>query len=277
MAVDADGTLYVGITTGEIRKVPQESTDETGLEIGDTEAVATLPGGVGGVSVDDETVYAAVRPQNDQPSGVYAVDTDTDAESGNENEGESDPELLGAIAGFPNEVLVDAERDRLLVTESSTGAVYAVSLDADDPEAATSLWSDDSLLAGESFGANGLTFFGEGVLVANTDFGRLVYVPIDDEGDAGEAKTYVEREGLVGADGITARGPLVYVAANRQNAVVRVLPGGYLFTAADAGDGLQFPSDVVFGTASDQRTDLFVCNFAVRAEDPVPGVLRTGF
>ena len=72
-------------------------------------------------------------------------------------------------------------------------------------------------------------------------------------------------------------GPLVYVAANRQNEVVRVLPGGFLLPAADAGDGLQFPSDVLFGTVPGQRTDLFVPDFAVQADDPEPGVLRTGF
>ena len=275
LGFDAEGNLYVGITSGEIRRIPRELTDETGLERDDTEPVATFPGGVGGVSVDDGTVYAAVRPENDDPSGAYAIDADVN--------GEADPELLGAISGFPNDLLVDADDERLLVTESSMGRVYSVSLDGDDAEDEEApVWSEGSLLAGEgsegSFGANGLTFFGEGVLVANTDFGRLVYVPIDSEDDAGDPAIYVERDGLVGADGITAWGSIVYVAANRQNEVVRVLPNGkILLTAADANNGLQFPSDVVFGTVEGQRTDLFVCNFAVQADDPEPGVLRTGF
>lgn len=265
LAVDSEGDLYVGITSGEIRTLSRELTDETGLVKEDTQQVATFPGGVGGVSVADGTVYAAIRPENGSPNGVYAVDAD----------GGSDPELLGAIAGFPNDVLVDSDRDRLLVTESSMGAVYSVSLGGSDPEATTSVWTDDPLLAGEEFGANGLTAFGTGVLVANTDAGRLVYVPIESDGSAGTPETYVEREGIVGADGITAWSPLVYVAANRRNEVVRVL-GGYLSTAADAADGLQFPSDVVFGTVPGQRTTLFVPNFAIAADDPEPGVLRTG-
>ena len=269
LGIDPEGNLYVGITTGEIRKIPRELTDETGLERADTELVSTFPGGVGGVSVGESgRVYTAVRPENDRPSGVYAVESDGD--------GDRTPELLGGISGFPNDFLVEEERDRLLVTESSMGAVYSVSLDGDS-DTEPSVWSDDSLLAGEGFGANGLTVFGKGILVANTDAGRLVSIPIEEDGGAGEPEPYVEDEGLLGADGITAWGPLVYVAANRQNEVVRVLPGGFLLPAADAGDGLQFPSDVLFGTVPGQRTDLFVPNFAVQADDLEPGVLRTGF
>ena len=158
----------------------------------------TFPGGVGGVSVGESgRVYTAVCPENDRPSGVYAVESDGD--------GDGTPELLGAISDFPNDLLVEEERDRLLVTESSMGAVYSVSLDGDS-DAEPSVWSDDSLLAGEGFGANGLTVFGEGVLVANTGDGRLVSIPIEEDGGAGEPEPYVEDEGLLGANGITAWG-----------------------------------------------------------------------
>jgi sugar lactone lactonase YvrE len=282
LGMDPEGNLYFGLTSGAIRKVPQELTDETGLEKDDTEVVATFPGGVGGVSVnDDGQVYAAVRPENDLPSGVYAVESDGD--------GEGSPELVGVVPGFPNDIHIDKAYDRLLVTESSMGRVYAVSLDGADTgdgddeddeegdgEQPAPILSDDSLLAGEELGANGITAFGEGVLVANTDDGRLVSIPVEDDGSAGEPETYVEDEGRVGADGITALGPLVYVAVNQQNEVVRVLPGGLLVPAADADDGLQFPSDVLVGSLPDRRNDLFVCNFSIGAEDPEPGVLRTG-
>ena len=93
LGIDPEGNLYVGITTGEIRKIPRELTDETGLERADTELVSTFPGGVGGVSVGESgRVYTAVRPENDRPSGVYAVESDGD--------GDRTPELLGRDFGL---------------------------------------------------------------------------------------------------------------------------------------------------------------------------------
>lgn len=277
LAIDDDGTLYFGITAGEVWAVAAEQTQETGLALDDVEQVATLPGSAIGVEVGpDGTLYVA--SQADAGTGVWRVPRD-----------DGDPELFAAIPAadgdeaFPNDVLYDADNDRLLVTESFAGRVYEVPLDASDPETAASVWVDADALDTESFGANGLAFGPDGaVFVAVTratndageDVGRLVRVPVAEDGSAGDAATYFEGPGIFGADGITTRDQDVYVAANSLNEVVVVSPDQETTTLASGEDGLVFPSDVAFGTTDAQQNDLFVCNFA--NETPTEGaILRT--
>ena len=276
LAIDGDGNLYFGITAGEVWRLSAEQTQRTGLTLEDCTQVATLPGSVIGVEVGpDGTVFVA--SQADAGTGVWRVPPDG-----------GDPALFASIpAGnqdqvFPNDVLYDDEQQRLLVTESFAGIVYEVSLNATDPDTAASVWLDAEALDTESFGANGLAFGPDGaVFVAVTratsdgeDVGRLVRVPVADDGSAGDAETYLESSAIFGADGIATRQRNVYVAANSLNEVVRVTPGGQTVTIASGDDGLVFPSDVVFGTTTQQQSDLFICNFA--NENPTDGaILRT--
>lgn len=270
LAIDRDGTLYFGLTRGEVRKLTPEQTRETGLGLDDTEQVATLPGSAIGVElVSGDALYVA--SQADAGDGVWRVPVDG-----------GDPELFAAVGGFPNDVLYDPFHDRLLVTDSFGGAVYEVPLDADDPGRAASLWSDDDRLSTERFGANGLTF-GKGVVYvavtrgtndAGDDVGRVVRVPLSRGGEAGDARTFLESPAIYGADGVTSFGPHLYLAANGRNEVVRIDPGTHVTVLADGDDGLVFPSDVVLGRTRRQRGDLFICNFA----DETPGegaILRT--
>jgi sugar lactone lactonase YvrE len=262
LALDWDGTLYFGITAGEVWEVTNAQTQETGLTPADLTRVAELPGSVVGVEVVPcGSIYVA--SSSDEETGVWEVPRDGHA-----------PFPLASVPGFPNDVLYDPDFDRLLVTESFDGAVYEVSLSADDPEA--ELWFEDDALETESFGANGLAFGRDGaVFVAVTravddggaDVGRLVRVPVETDGTAGEAETYLESPAIFGADGVTTDGADVYVAANSQNRVVRVAPDRRVEVVADGDDGLVFPSDVLFGVTPRQRSDLFVCNFANDSPD----------
>ncbi|WP_407067011.1 SMP-30/gluconolactonase/LRE family protein [Haloarcula brevis] len=260
MAFGPDGGLYFGITAGEVRRVPPEETGATGLSLEDTEQIATLPGAVGVETAPDGTVYVAVPTQDDQ-AGVWEVPPDGEA-----------TRLVG-VGGFPNDIHYDAQRERLLVTESQNGVVYAVT-----PDGGRSTWLDDDRLDTESFGANGITRSGGDIYVAVTrapgETGRLLRVPVESDGAAGAAATFFEGGAVFGADGITGRGGDIYVAANSQNRVVRVTPDGTTDTVATADDGLVFPSDVLFG--SGERADsLFICNFA--NQSPEDGaILRTG-
>lgn len=245
LAFDADGNLYFGLTAGEVRRLSSDRAGETGLTVENTEQIATMPGAIGVEVGPDGTVYVAVATQDDN-AGVWVAPSDGEAS-----------QLVG-ISGFPNDILFDADRDRMLVTESSGGVVYTVGTDG-----SRETWLDDDRLATESFGANGITRSADGtVYVAVTragETGRLVEVPVQSDGSAGEVSTRLESEAIFGADGITARDDDIYVAANSQNRVVRVDAGGATEPVATADDGLVFPSDVLFAPESD---DLFICNFA---------------
>ena len=274
LAIADDGTLYFGITAGEVWRLSPEQTQETGLTLDDLERVATLPGSAAGVEVvPDGTLYVA--SQSESGSGVWEIPADG-----------GDPTPFASVSNpgdtFVNDVLYDDERDRLLVTESFGGEIYELPL-GDASGGGVSVWSESDLLDTESFGANGLALGpGGSVFVSVTrttrdggeDVGRVVGIPVADDGSAGEAGTYVERPALFGADGLTSRGPNLYVAANARNEVVRVTPAEKITTVASGDDGLVFPSDVAFGTVPRQRGDLFVCNFA--NENPARGaILRT--
>ncbi|NHN60391.1 MULTISPECIES: SMP-30/gluconolactonase/LRE family protein [Halorussus] len=277
LAIDGDGSLYFGITAGEVWRLSAEQTQQTGLTLDDAARVATMPGSAAGVEVGaDGTLYVA--SQADAGTGVWEVPPDG-----------GDPAFFAAVSPpdqeqvFPNDVLYDGDRERLLVTESFAGRVYEVPLDATDPETAASGWLDADSLDTESFGANGLAFGPDGaVFVAVTratndageDVGRLVRAPVADDGSATDAVPYLESPAIFGADGIETRDGAVYVAANSIDEVVRVGPDQQTTTVASADDGLVFPSDVVFGTADSQEGDLFICNFA--NENPAEGaILRT--
>ena len=259
LAFDGNGDLYFGITAGQVRRLPASETGETGLRLEDTQRVATLPGSVIGVETDPEgTVYAAVVREQGE-SGVFQVPPD------------GDPSRLATIRGFPNGVLLDRERERLLVAESNDGVVYEVALDG-----GATAWLDAPRLDTAGFGANGLAPGPDGgVLVTVTqapnETGRLLRVPVADDGSALAPDVYFEGPALYGADGVDTLGGQPYVAVNRQNRVVRVTPGERVITVASADDGLVFPSDVAFDPTSDGN--LFICNFAnPRPEEA--GILR---
>lgn len=255
LAFGPDGALYVGITAGEVRRLAADRTDETGLALADTERVATLPGAVGVSVGPDGTGYVCVATDDDR-SGVWVVPPGGEARR------------LARVDGFPNDVLVDPDRDRLLVTESQNGLVHAVG-----PDGSRDVWLDDDRLDTERFGANGVARGADGAVhVAVTraagGVGRVLRVETDG-GTPASVETLVEGESVVGADGITARGGDVYVAANSQDRVVRVGPDGGTEVLLTGADGLVFPSDVLFGPDG----ALYVCNFA--NDSPAEGaVLR---
>ena len=256
MAFDSDGNLLFGITAGELRRV---ATDQLGSELtlADTELVATLPEAIGVDAASDDTVYVTV-PTDDEQAGVWTVPP------------EGEPAQLAEIGGFPNDILVDDDRNRLLVTESFGGVVYAVGTDG-----SRTTWLDDDRLDTDGFGANGITRGPDGdlyvaVTQAPNDAGRLLRVPVGEDGSAGEPTVAVESGEIAGADGIDAAGNDVFVAANSQNRVVQVPGEGEPTSVATADDGLVFPSDVVVDPDEEW---LYICNFANQSPDEA-GILR---
>ncbi|MHC3439470.1 plastocyanin/azurin family copper-binding protein [Natrialbaceae archaeon A-gly3] len=312
LAIDDEGALYFSIVDGEVRRLTPEQTLETGLMLEDVEQVGELPGEAFGVEVvPDGTLFVTL--QAGEETGVWRVppvdevEPDDDEMMDDEmmddemmDDEMMDDEMMDdeiedvpegepfAIIGvedevFPNGIEYDEAYDRLLFTESFGGAVYEVPLDADDPDEAASVWFEDDRLDTETFGANGLNIVDDYVYVAVTedivdedDAGRILRVPVEEDGEAGEGETFVEGPEVLGADGIEM-GPeeYLYVAAIFQDAVVRVDPDGEVETVASAEDGLVFPSDVTFGTTDEQEGELFICNFAPE-EPEESAILRLG-
>lgn len=266
LAVDADGNVYMTMDfSGEVRKLAAEDASRSGLGIDDTELVATLDPGtdgfITGIVEVDGTLYVALPSFDSGPDdhGVWEITRD----------GDGDASLLADLPldRLPNGMLHDEGEDRLLVTDSFLGEILHVDL----PDGEVETWLDDDLLDAKTFiGANGIAMDRDGdVFVANLDFGRVVRIPVEDDGSAGEPETFVEAPALVGADGLAFdQGRMLYVAVNGQDAVVRIPPSGIITPVADEDDGLDFPADVAFGRAGGTRGALFVANFAF---DPATG------
>jgi sugar lactone lactonase YvrE len=266
IAIDEEGAFYMGIPfTGHVMKVTADGNRST---------LATFPGlNPLGVRLDEEgNVFVAVPT-----SGVWEIP----AEGG--------PKKL--LAGGPalwNGLAFD-HSGNLFVSDSHGGAIWRIGEDG-----SFSKWSDSSLLQGTTapgpcgkvhpavpsfgpLGANGIAFNKHGdMLVANTDFGTIVRIPVNRDGSAGTAGIFAGPAcSLWGADGVAMDNrDNLYVAANSKGQIDRVDPHGNIEVLA-AGPPLNFPSDVAFGTRHGDRKQLFISNFAAFTTSAgAPGVLK---
>ena len=267
IAVDKYGNVYVSMTElDQIWKIDPSGTVLVEIDV---------PGeGPAGLAVDAAgTVYAAISAfdletgQTDPATrGVYRIRPESTAER-----------LPGTGAMlFPNDVTLD-KQGNVYATDTSGGTVWRVPRDG-----SAELWSGDPLLAGDGsfgfgfpIGANGIAFRNGELIVANSERGRLVRIPVEPDGSAGEATVLAESTALLGADGIAldVHGD-VYVASAILYTVVRSGSDGSIETLATADDGLNQPSTLAFGTGKGERQTLFVANFSIFSATPTPGVLK---
>jgi hypothetical protein len=112
------------------------------------------------------------------------------------------------------------------------------------------------------------------IIVANTERGLLVEVPVMPDGSAGTPSVLAESPLLIGVDGIAldVHGD-VYAGIGVQNLVIRVSGDGSVRTVATGEDGLNQPSTLAFGTVESHQQALFVANFSLFSPQPTPGVL----
>jgi sugar lactone lactonase YvrE len=146
-----------------------------------------------------------------------------------------------------------------LYVADSEGVIYTI-----DPAGTATVWSKDPSLRPDAtasgtspacgfvplaIGANGIAHDATNVYVTNTDYGRLIAIPIAADGSAGTPSILKEDcASLGGADGlaIDADGSFV-IAVNAQNKIVRVTPGGQV-TVLASGAPLATPASVLFDT-----------------------------
>jgi sugar lactone lactonase YvrE len=268
IAGDNTGNLYMSMfLLDHVRRVDLTGAQTVFTELAPGAAPAGLKLSASGTLYVAATGFNTATGQtNPATRGVYRVGPDGSAEriSGTE-----------AIL-FPNDLTFD-KQGNLYVTDAARGAVWRITA-ADE---AVELWTDDPLLQGTGdlglgfeYGANGIAFSHGRVVVANTERGMLVSIPIQPSGDAGEPAVWTESAALLGVDGIAfdVRGN-VYAAINGQNTLVAVRNDGSIEVLANAADGLNQPSTVAFGTGARDHRTLFFVNFAVFSPAPTPGVL----
>lgn len=168
------------------------------------------------------------------------------------------------------------DKQGTIYATDSTGSVWRI------PKHGTAqLWAEGPLLegtggAGAAFpiGANGIAVLPHEVIVANTDRGVLVRIPVRPDGSAGTPSVLLSSPLLVGVDGMAldVHGT-IYAVIGTQNLVLRIDPGGAITTLATAADGLNQPSTVAFGTGKAGHTTLYIANFSLFSPAPTPGVL----
>jgi len=264
VAVDKKGNVFASVApTGELLKIDKK---------GNISTLASFNPGAGfllGMTTDGPgNVYVALG-SFDENTGVYRVTPSGDV---------SQVASMGA-GTFPNDLVFD-KSGNLYITESIAGAVYKLPKDGD-----IELWFQDDLLFGDPeispvpfpIGANGIAVDGDSLLVSNSQQPRLVRIPVDCDGDPGDADVLVEDDLLLGADGIALDVHHdVYVAVNQQNLLLRVdADDGDIEILADAEDGLDFPATLAFGRGPAGKENLYITNFALfSGPTGSPGVLR---
>lgn len=263
LTVDKTNDVFVSLVNpvGDIREFRPN---------GDSSVFAHFDvGGFGplGLKVDPSgIVYVAVSSFDPATRGVYRVRSDG-----------TSARLPGTDGmAFPNDLALD-KRGNIYATDSIGGAVWRI------PRGGSAeIWFQSPLLQGTGafglgfpLGANGIAIRHEQIIVANTEGGRIVRIPIQQDGSAGTAVTIADGPSLFGADGIalSVHGD-IYVAVNPQNTLVRVTSTGSIETLATAVDGLDNPSSVAFGSGKGDRQSLFLANFSVFSASPHPGVLK---
>jgi sugar lactone lactonase YvrE len=262
VAVDKRQRLYVGLAfTGEIRRFDPQAAPST---------LATLPIGSGfllGLATDQlGAVYAAVASFEPATHGVWRV-----------NRGGS-PERIAAlpVSGVPNALAFDETGD-LYVTDSALGAVWRIPRGG-----GVELFVQHPLLEpqGCSFapGANGIAFLQRSLLVANTCSGRIVRVPIEHDGTAGAPTALIERDALIGADGVAVdvrrNVYVVMFGGPAGGRLIRISPDGRLEELAGEAHGLTGPASLAFGTGRNARKALFITNFDLFSTTPNPALIR---
>jgi hypothetical protein len=220
-------------------------------------------------------VAAAAAPPNDPVPGIYKF-----PKGGG---GTATVFSLGSDATPPMNFAngLDFNGADLFVADSE-GVIYKV-----DPAGVASVWSNDALLAPSltacggkvplPIGANGIVHDSANVYVTNTDYGRLIKIPMNADGSAGTAAVIKEDcATLVGADGllIDPKDDTFIIALNILNEVVRVPMDGSSVTVLASGSPLVNPASPILDMAGGKKR-LLVTNpaFFAAADAGAPSIV----
>jgi sugar lactone lactonase YvrE len=235
-----------------------------------------------GITFDQRGNLFVAFASFDSNHGIWRVSKD-----GRETELFAPLTVNGQPDGLPNDLKFD-KKGNLYVSDTIGGKVWKI-----DRKGIISIWKTDPLLIGVvvpglgpisnfPLGANGLAFDEdeENLYVANMGLGRIVRIPVEDDGNAGDAVVFVENEPLLrGTDGINFdEDGKLYVAVMLQDRIVVISQKGDTAILAE-GYPLQNPADVIFGVRG-QEDNLYIANFAILRllgivkETPKPALLK---
>jgi sugar lactone lactonase YvrE len=266
VAVDHEGGLLVSISRlGQVRKI--------GLD-GSQSVVATLGAPIYGLAVDRfRNVYVALASFGPATHGVWRIDRHGNSQrlAGTEN------------ITFPNAIAMHPSHRVLYVTDTFLGAVWRI-----EGGGAAQLWVQHPLLRGTGvirpdgrpLGANGIVFRERGLFVAVTEGARIVRIPVQPNGSAGEPVVFAAAPQLFSVDGLGAdrRGNLYAVIIGFHQVIRISRDGSQMTTIATAEDGLDFPASIAFARRDGHGLAAFVTNFAIQpsadSDRPGPGVVR---
>ena len=278
--LDKSGNIYISMSplreiwklnpTGSFKEVVASFSLEPGLL------------GVSGLRFDPQgNLYVAVSSTLPDMNGVWKIKSN--------NEKERIPGTGGIL--IPNDLAV-SPNGTLYITDAAMGAVWRYNQGGE-----AEIWIQDETLEGTGafglgfpLGANGIvvtqgkkSFKGyqsskkqvEGVVIANSEKGQLVYVPILSDRSAGEPIIMIaDPTTLFGLDGITVdEQGTIYGAVNFGNTIVRISSNSNKLSELASDTPLDFPTSLAFGSGRDKHT-LFVTNFGVihfLSDPPMPG------
>lgn len=266
IAIDKAGNIFVSLgavggSSGEIRRISPDGTQETMVELSTAAA---------GLAVDAPgNVYYAYLTF-DESGGVHRLNTDGSTEQ---------LPGTGSIL-LPNGLGFD-KRGNLYVSDSVAGAIWRV-----PPGESAELWIQHESLEGclpppdstfPPIGANGVAHRQGDIFVANTEQGLLVRVPIERDGAAGIPVVVAGNPGcdpadpLFSMDGIAfdAKGDL-YALLVLQNKLVKIDPETGDVTELVSDSGFHNPASLSFGTGKGERKSVFIVNYALLPPVPDP-------
>ncbi|MBC8137191.1 MAG: hypothetical protein H8F28_15025 [Fibrella sp.] len=180
--------------------------------------------------------------------------------------------VLPFVGVLPNALATDSVGN-IYVADLLGDALYRV-----DTVGTVSVWAQSSLLAGDPssdpssptagfpLGGNGVQVRGSTLYVSNTDYGRILAIPINADGSAGAISTYLQSDRLIGLDGFDMDDfGTVYGANIITSELVRADPSGAIITLAGPNDGLSSTTGVAINSTSNPSS-LYFSNFSI----PVP-------
>jgi len=235
----ADGTIYVGsLGTGQIVKFASGSSEAEML-------VSPAQGrNFAGVLVDDETTTLLVCTGN-----IAAFAQDNVVSRFSLATGQRTASYPLPDGAFCNDLAFDGDHN-VYATDSTGGRVFKLAKDAPDGTDLTP-WISDPLLraaAADGFGADGIAYDGVGNLFVNAfSDGRLVRIPIEEDGGAGAVVEITVTPALVGPDGMRAldKDTLIVAEAGDANRLSLLHINGTAAQLTVLQDELDQPASVV--------------------------------